>query len=164
VRSAAYDERPWLRFYPPGVPVGVNVPPLPVNVLLDEAARDFGKTPALAFLGRATTYRRLASAVDLFAGSLAELGVRRGDRVALVLPNCPQFVIAFFAALRLGAVVVPLDPQLGADGMRDRLGDCAPRVTLVVDDAYDTVVGAMARARASSSSPPWPRARPSVFE
>jgi len=145
VRSAAYDERPWLRFYPPGVPVGVNVPPLPVNVLLDEAARDFGKTPAMAFLGRATTYRRLASAVDLFAGSLAELGVRRGDRVALVLPNCPQFVIAFFAALRLGAVVVPLDPQLGADGLRDRLGDCAPRVTLVVDDAYDTVVGAMAR-------------------
>lgn len=145
MRSAAYDERPWLRFYPPGVPVGVNVPPLPVTVLLDEAARDFGKTPALAFLGRTTTYRRLASAVDLFAGSLAELGVRRGDRVALVLPNCPQFVIAFFAALRLGAVIVPLDPQLGVDGLGDRLGDCTPRVTLVVDDAYDAVAGAVAR-------------------
>src|SRR5262245_60996014 len=143
VRSAAYDEWPWLRYYSPAVPVRVNFPPLPVTVLLDEAARDFGKTPALALLGRATTYRRLASAVDLFAGSLAELGVRRGDRVALVLPNCPQFVISFFAALRLGAVVVPLDPQLGADGLRDRLGDCAPRVTLVLDDPADPGVGAV---------------------
>src|SRR4029453_19602873 len=127
-----------------GVRGGGNVPPLRVTVLLDGAARDFGKTPALAFLGRTTTYRRLASAVDLFAGSLAELGVRRGDRVALVLPNCPEFVIAFFAALRLGAVVVPLDPQLGVDGLRDRLGDCTPRVTLGVDDPHDPRAGAVA--------------------
>jgi long-chain acyl-CoA synthetase len=143
VRSAAYDARPWLRFYPPGVPVGVDVPPLPLTALLEEAARDFGRVPALTFLGRTTSYRRLAESVDLFAGSLTELGIRRGDRIALVLPNCPQFVIAFFAALQLGAVVVP--PDLGQDALRERLLDCSPRLTMSLARSYEGLAGAMTR-------------------
>ena len=151
VRSAAYEERPWLRFYPSGVPVGVNVPPQPLSVLLDEAARDFGRVPALAFLGRTTSYRSLAELVELFGGSLAEVGIRRGDRIALILPNCPQFIIAFFAALRLGAVVVPLDPELGADALRERLLDCTPRLTVAVTGAYETIAAAATRGAGSGA-------------
>ena len=138
------DERPWLRSYPPGVPVGLNVPPLSLSQVLDQAAADFGKTPAIAFLGRSITYRRLHDQVAQLAGSFAELGVDRGDRIALVLPNCPQFVVAFFAAVRIGAVVVPLNPTLDVASLRDRLTDSGARLVVVIDQAYESVAAVKA--------------------
>lgn len=115
------------------------MPPLTLSQVLDQAAADFSKAPAVAFLGRTITYRRLHHDVELLAGSFAELGVGRGDRVALILPNCPQFVIAFFAAVRVGAIAVPLDPALDAPALRDRLTDSGARLAVVIDRSYDTV-------------------------
>src|SRR5690242_20878038 len=90
VSEDVYASRPWLRWYASGVPERVLVPEDPLTHLLDDAARDFPRRKALNFLGRTMTYRALAEAVDRFAGALHALGVRKGDRVALVLPNCPQ--------------------------------------------------------------------------
>src|SRR3954464_1423621 len=100
---AAYDARPWLSSYPTEVPHDYDIPSVPLTRFLDDAAESFPTAIAVTFLGTTLTYARLRSDVDSFAGALAALGVRKGDRVALILPNCPQNVIAFYAILRLGA-------------------------------------------------------------
>lgn len=128
--------RPWLRWYAEGVPQRVHVPDVPLIRLLDDAARDFPRTTALAFLGRTMTYAALADAVDRFAGALHGLGVRKGDRVALILPNCPQNVIAFFAVLRLGAVVVQHNPLYTPAELHHQLADSGATVAIVYDGAY----------------------------
>jgi long-chain acyl-CoA synthetase len=135
-QSAGDGSRPWLRWYTPGVPHQVQVPDIPLAQLLDDAARDFPRTTALAFLGRTMTYRALADATDRFAGALAGLGVVKGDRVALIMPNCPQNVIAFFAVLRLGAVVVQHNPLYTPNELRHQLADSGATVAVVYDGAY----------------------------
>jgi len=144
VQQSGYEHRPWHRHYAPGVPIAVQVPPVPVTALLDEAANDFPRSPALGYFGRSTNYRRLRQQVDALAGSLRELGVARGDRVAMVLPNCPEFVLTFFAALRLGAIAVPLNPDFTASELRYRLADCEAELVVVAESSYQLVASARA--------------------
>jgi long-chain acyl-CoA synthetase len=134
--SDVYDERRWRRWYAPGVIDRINVPDVPLTRFLEDAAADFGNRKALVFLGRSMTYRALAESVDHFAGALHELGVRKGDRIALILPNCPQAVIAFFAALRLGAVVVQHNPLYTPPEFQHQLADSGATVAIVYDGAY----------------------------
>ncbi|HEX6470357.1 MAG TPA: AMP-binding protein [Streptosporangiaceae bacterium] len=141
--STPYDERPWLRFYPKGVPAGVQVPDVPLTRLLDDAAKRFPRRRALVFLGRSIRYRRLVKIVDRFAGALRSLGVHKGDRVALVLPNCPQQVIAFYGALRRGAVVVMNNPLYTPPELHHQLTDSGARVVVVLDRMYDVLVEAL---------------------
>lgn len=134
-----YRARPWVRWYAAGVPEEVHVPDIAVPQLLDDAARDFPRRRAVAFLGRTMTYRALLSAVDRFAAALSGIGVRKGDRVALILPNCPQNVIAFFAALRLGAVVVQHNPLYTPPELHHQLADSEATVAVVYDGAYERI-------------------------
>ena len=134
-----YADRPWLASYPPEVPTDYEFPEVPLTRLLDDAAASFPTTAALAFLGAQITYRELKDSVDRFASALAGLGVRKGDRVAIVLPNCPQNVIAFFAALRLGAVVVQHNPLYTEKEMAHQLADCGAKVVVCLDKVYETV-------------------------
>jgi len=102
---------PWLAHYDAGVPT--TLAPYPSRTLLDylaEAARDHPDAPALLFKGSTITYRALEELSDACASAFAALGVRRGDRVALLLPNCPQFFIAELGAWKLGAIVAPMNP------------------------------------------------------
>lgn len=140
--TAEYGSRPWLRWYAPDVPTEVQIPDVSLSRLLEDAARDFPRRPALAFLGRTTTYRDLAEAVQRFAGALDGLGVRKGDRVALILPNCPQHVIAFFAVLRLGAVVVMHNPLYTPSELQHQLSDSGATVAVVYDGAYSRLAAA----------------------
>ena len=124
-------ERPWLRHYDAGVPHALTYPAVPLQQLLtDTAARHplavatiFGAVVAGRLVEASLTYAELDRRVDRFAAGLQSLGVRKGDRVALLLPNCPQFVIAFYGALRAGAVVVPCNPLYTAPELRRQLGD-----------------------------------------
>ena len=141
--STPYDERPWLRFYADGVPANVQVPDVPLTHLLDSSADRFPNRKALMFFGRSMTYARLLSDVNRFAGALRRIGVRKGERVAVILPNCPQEVIAFYAILRLGAIVVPTNPLYTASELRHQLGDSGARVVIVFDKAYETLTQAM---------------------
>jgi long-chain acyl-CoA synthetase len=134
-----YDARPWLASYPDDVPADYDFPAVPMTRFLDDAAAAFPTRTALAFLGSTMTYRELRGAVDRFASALAGLGVGKGDRVALVLPNCPQNVIAFYATLRLGAVVVEHNPLYTAHEMGHQLADCGAKVAVVLDRVYETV-------------------------
>ena len=141
--SDGYAGRPWRRWYAPGVIDRVNVPDIPLTQLLDDAAAEFPKRKALTFLGRSMSYAALLGAVDRFAGALHDLGVRKGDRVALVLPNCPQNVIAFFAVLRIGGVVVQHNPLYTPSEFAHQLGDSGATVAVVYDGAYRRVAEAL---------------------
>jgi long-chain acyl-CoA synthetase len=121
------------------VPGDLEVPDVPLTRLLDDAAASWPSHVALAFLGTRLTYRELQSSVDSFAAALAGLGVRKGDRVAVVLPNCPQNVIATYAALRLGAVVVQHNPLYTETELRHQLADCGATVVVCLDRVYDAV-------------------------
>src|SRR5688500_5255814 len=103
--------KPWLAHYDPGVPH--SLAPYPDKTLLDylaPLARDHGGKPALLFKGTSYSYGELEAQSDAFAAALVAQGIRQGDRVALLLPNCPQFFVAEFGAWKAGAIVVPLNP------------------------------------------------------
>ena len=130
---------PWRRSYPAGVPSDLTIPDIPVTRLLDDAAERYPRRPALIFFGREIRYRDLREAVDRFADGLHRLGVQPGDRVALILPNCPQLVIAFFGVLRRGAIAVQHNPLYTEEEMLHQLADCGARVAVVLDRSYATV-------------------------
>jgi long-chain acyl-CoA synthetase len=130
---------PWLDNYPPGVPEHVAVPRTSLARLLDDTARDFPHAPALHFEGRTTSYAQLAEQARRFAGALAGLGVGKGTRVGLILPNCPQAVVALFGALRLGAVVVQNNPLYTERELGHQLADAGAEVVVCLDLVYERV-------------------------
>jgi long-chain acyl-CoA synthetase len=132
-------ERPWVASYPPLVPESYPYPDVPLTRLLDDAAKDFPDTVALDFMGKTLTYRRVLDQVDRFATALQDLGVTKGERVGLALPNSPQHVIALFATLRLGAIAVQIDPSLDEKGLAARINDAGCKVLVVLDPVYAKV-------------------------
>lgn len=115
--------RPWTSSYAEGVPE--EVPPITGSLIdfLEESARTYRDAPALEFFGRTITYRRLLDQVERVAGALADRGVGAGTRVALVLPNCPQHVVAFYAVQRLGGVVIEHNPLYTIDELEHQFAD-----------------------------------------
>jgi long-chain acyl-CoA synthetase len=129
-------ERVWLDAYPPGVPHSYEYPLVPLTRFLDDAAQDFPETEAVEFLGYTLTYRQLLDKVDRFATALRDLGVRKGDRVGVILPNCPQHVIAIFAILRIGAIVAENNPLYTEDELEHQLNDAGAKVVICLDPMY----------------------------
>src|SRR6266566_3550253 len=106
VHTTRHAEMPWLQYYDREVPESLPLPKQVLHDLLSNAAREFPDRPALIFFGQKIGYRELDRLSNRFAHALCRLGVKKGDRVAIVLPNIPQFVIAFYGILKAGAVVV----------------------------------------------------------
>jgi long-chain acyl-CoA synthetase len=131
--------RPWLQHYDEGVPAGIEIEDRSFAELLDRAAERWPGSPALRHLGRELSYRELRHDVEQFSTALARLGVGQGDRVGLVLPNCPQYVVALFGVLRLGAVAVPIPPDRPALQVAAALRDADAQVVICVDRALDAV-------------------------
>lgn len=125
--------RPWVASYAPGVPPTFDVPEGTLTDLLETSVRTYRTGTALEFFGAATSYRELGDAVDRAAAGLRALGIRAGDRVALVLPNCPQHIIAFYAVLRLGAIVVEHNPLYTDRELRHQFEDHGATVAIVWD-------------------------------
>ncbi|MCL4489336.1 MAG: long-chain fatty acid--CoA ligase [Chloroflexi bacterium] len=103
--------KPWVRFYEPGVPETVEIPSHTLHESLSMAADKYPNHTATIFFNRKMMYRELDAAATRFAAALQGMGVKKGDRVMLFLPNTPQFVIAFYGTLRAGGIVVPTNPQ-----------------------------------------------------
>jgi long-chain acyl-CoA synthetase len=140
----AQRERPWLASYPPDVPHSLEpYPERPVWSLLEDSAERYPDAPAVAFpiapLARRLTYRQLKEKAERFAGALASLGIRRGDRVGMVLPNCPQYVVAFYGIQRLGAVAVGNNPLYTQREMAHQLSDAGIETLIVLDVLYPTI-------------------------
>jgi long-chain acyl-CoA synthetase len=135
-----------LESYPEDIPHSLApFPEKSLYSLLEESARRFPEAPAIAFwlpgapVGKRLTYRELAKQVDQFGRVLISLGVQRGDRVGLVLPNCPQYVIGYYAALRIGAVVVGNNPLYTERELSHQLKDAGIEVCVVLDVLYPKV-------------------------
>ncbi len=133
------SERPWLSSYTPGVPSEIEPVTQTLPDMLDEAVRTHPGRPALEFFGAVTTYRDLGREVARAAEGLRRLGVVAGDRVALILPNCPQHIVAFYAVQRLGAIVVEHNPRYTAPELRHQFEVHHARVAVVWDAVADTV-------------------------
>jgi long-chain acyl-CoA synthetase len=133
------DVQPWVKNYQPGVPAEIELPTESLVEMLERSVTEAGEHPAMEFFGRRTSYRQLGEQIDRAAEGLRKLGVRAGDRVALILPNCPQHVVAFYAVLRLGAVVVEHNPLYTAKELRHQFEDHQARVVIAWDKAASTV-------------------------
>src|SRR4051794_34011562 len=138
---AAGLERTWVAHYADGVPAEIDPPDSSLVDLLAQAVADHGPRTALEVFGAEVTYAELGRRVDLAAEGLRRLGVGPGDRVALVLPNCPEHIVAFYAVLRLGAVVVEHNPLYTALEMTHQFDDHTAAVAIVWDKGATTVTG-----------------------
>ena len=145
--QAVAGDFPWLRFYPEGVRHHLDYPAMPLYGLLDRAARQRPEHPAVIFFNRTLSYAQLNHAADRFARALVGLGVRPGDRVAIMLPNCPQFVIAYYGVLKAGGVVVNHNPLYTAPELEFQLNDSGCRVLVALDITYPTVRQVRPRTR-----------------
>ncbi|WP_311877930.1 long-chain-fatty-acid--CoA ligase [Microbacterium forte] len=134
-----HESRPWLASYADDVPAEIEAPTQTLPEMMAASVSAFARRPALEFFGAVTTYRELGDQITRAAEGLRRLGVRKGDRVALVLPNCPQHVVAFYAALRLGAIVVEHNPLYTARELRHQFEDHGAKVAIVWDKTVDTI-------------------------
>ncbi len=132
-------ERPWLKFYDEGVPHVLTYPPITVLDFLWRSAERYPQQVATVFLGARLTYRKLEQQVIRFAAGLAELGVSRGDRVAIVLPNCPQTIIAYYATLSLGAVAVLTNPLYVERELIHQWRDAGAETAIILDQLWPRV-------------------------
>jgi len=131
--------RPWLAAYAPGVPHDIEEPTGSLYDIVEQSAKRYPKSVALEFFKRTTTYAELEEQILRAANGLRKLGVTAGDRVAIVLPNCPQHVVAFYAALRLGAIVVEHNPLYTPRELRHQFEDHGAKVAVVWDKSVATL-------------------------
>jgi len=125
--------RPWLKFYDDAVPKQLTVPSLTIPDLLKNAAHSHPKHTAVVYLGARFNYSQLKQEVDRLAAALYELGVRKGDRVAIMMPNCPQTIIAYYATLSLGAVTVMTNPLYVERELYHQWSDAGVKIVISLD-------------------------------
>jgi long-chain acyl-CoA synthetase len=165
----AADDRPWFRFYEEGVPRAVDVPALTLPEAFDRTAARFpGKVATRFFLDPrlpvpALTWAALRDRSLRFATALFQLGVRKGDRVAIMLPNCPELPVAFYGALRIGAIPVNTNPMYVAREMREQLEDSGAETLVLLDQFFPRLreIHAATRVRRAivvdvTEGLPWP--------
>jgi long-chain acyl-CoA synthetase len=147
--------KPWLRFYDEGVPPSIDYPPVPLDWLLAESAAKHPDHPAIIFGGRlgtrvmdkALSFRQLDDAVNRFAAAMQKLGVKKGDRVATFMLNCPQLVVAIYGTMRAGGVAVPCNFLYSADEMEHQLNDAGAEIVVTLSSYYEKLHGIRAHTR-----------------
>ena len=137
--------RPWIRFYEPSVPPNLSYPDIPLGTVLSETAAKFPDHTALHFYGRKITYSELDRLANRFGHALTELGVIKGDRVALMLPNIPQMVIAYYGTVRTGAIAVPTNPLYHEHELEVQLKDSGAETLVAVDLFYPVIAPVLPR-------------------
>lgn len=135
--KAIYDSRPWLRFYSEGVPHDIEVPEKSIPEVVDEAFEKWKDHTAIIFYGRKITFTQLKDQVNRFATALYGLGIRKGDVVALLLVNSPQFLIAELAAIKVGACVTPISPVYVSPEIRHQLENSGAQVLVCMDFLHE---------------------------
>jgi long-chain acyl-CoA synthetase len=140
-------EKPWLKHYDEGVPATIEYPPIPLDQFLTDAAAKhpdhtatiFGAAVGSRVLDASLTYGQLDDAVNRFAAGLQRMGVEKGDRVAIMLPNCPQFIIAAYATWRIGGIVVCCNPLYVAREVAHLVNDSGTETFVVMSSLYERV-------------------------
>src|SRR3989441_6407432 len=146
MQGEATIDRPWLASWPAGVPKSIDYPDISVDELLRRAAKKYANRPAISFYGKSISYGELDAAADRFAAGLRKIGVRRGDRVSLVLPNTPHFIVAFFGVLRAGGIVVQTNPLYTARELEQLWTDAGVQTVIALDLFWHNVSKAKTNA------------------
>ena len=131
--------RPWITSYAEGVPPEIELPAGSLWDLVSESIVTYSDHVALEFFGRTTTYAELGEQIERAAEGLRVLGVQKGDPVAIVLPNCPQHIVAFYAVLRLGAIVIEHNPLYTPRELRHQFEDHGAKVVIAWDKMVATI-------------------------
>ncbi|HEY93729.1 MAG TPA: long-chain fatty acid--CoA ligase [Dehalococcoidia bacterium] len=132
--------KPWQKHYDTGVPTTLQ--PYPNKTLLDivsETVQQRPDHPALFFKGRQLSYKQIEKLSDTFASSLVDLGVKKGDRIALLLANCPQFIITQMGVWKAGCIAVPINPVYSERELEHALNECGAEIAVVMTSSYDKV-------------------------
>ena len=137
--------KPWLKHYEAQVPPTLEYPDRPLHTNLEQSARKHPDATATIFLNAKMTYRELDELADRFAAALQQMGVNKGDRVAVYTANCPQFVIAYYGALKAGAIAVTFNPLYAAREVEFQLNDSGAEVMLAMSRFYPIVKQIRAR-------------------
>ncbi len=132
-------DRPWYKQYVEGTPTEIKIPDGPLWKGLDDAVKNYPDNEALYFEGVRIAYRELGELVDRAANGFAKMGVKKGDTVAIMLINCPQFVISYFGALKAGATVTPVNPLAMPKELRIYLQDTKAKTIVVLNFFYGVV-------------------------
>jgi len=145
-----YDDKPWVKHYDPGVPHTLApYPEKPLHWFLEEGARKYPNRPLaiasarLPLLGRVAnevSYKAVNEAADAMAAALVDMGLKKGDRVAIVMPNSTQFLIAFYGILKAGGCVSATNPTYPADKMAYQINDCEAEFVITLSLFYNTIV------------------------
>ncbi len=141
---------PWIQFYEPGVPEHLTYPDVTLGGILEDTSRKFPDHTALLFFGKKITYAELDRLASRFAHALAGLGVKKGERVALMLPNIPQMVIAYYGTLRAGAVAVATNPLYHSHELEVQLRDSGAAVLVAVDMFYPVIAQVLPKTTVKS--------------
>ena len=130
--SDAPEFRQWFKHYDSEVPPHLTYPHIPLYHLLDETAAKHPANTCTNFFGRRLTYQQIKGLSDRFAASMRSLSIRKGDRVVLLLPNSPQFLVAYYGLLKAGAVIVPLNPLYTERELEFHLTDSGAEVAITI--------------------------------
>ncbi len=134
-----YLSKPWLKNYHPDVPAEAEVPEKSLTDLFDEAAQKYANRTAVIFYGNKISFKQLKDEVDRFATALSGFGIKKGDKVALYLLNSPQYVISYFAILKVGGTVTPISPVYTSSEVKHQLTDSGARNLVCQDILYDNI-------------------------
>lgn len=135
------EHRPWHDYYDEGIPSSLTYPAVPIFHFLEDSAKKFPDKPCTIFKGAEITYSEMSQITDNFAAALVELGVKKGDRVGILIPNTPQFVMAYFAVLKAGGIVVATNPQYTGREIIHQANDSGMELMILMSNYYELVKG-----------------------
>lgn len=133
------SNKPWLAHYDKGVPQTIDYPKAPLFHFLEEAARKYPDRACTIFKGAVISYREMNEQTNAMAAALVEMGVKKGDRVGIFMPNLPQFVIAYFGILKAGGVVVAVNPTYPVDEILTPVNDAGIEVMFTLTRFYNKI-------------------------
>jgi len=138
------EEKKNFKAWPKGRPKSLHYPVMPIYQLLNSTAARYPDTVAMRFAGMELTYQEFLTLTHKFAHALKARGVKKGDRVAIHLPNCPQFAIAYYGIMKLGAIFVPCSPLAGERELEYQLNDASVETLITLDliaGVFDKILG-----------------------
>lgn len=133
------EDRPWIKNYDAGVPHHIEYPQVPFVRVFENAVNKYPETPCTIFKGAKISYREMNELTDRLAAGLSSIGIKKGDRVGIFMPNTPQFVMAFFAVVKLGAIAVATNPLYSAREIEHQVNDAAVEVMIVMSNFYNLI-------------------------
>ena len=136
-------EKVWLKHYPEDIPHSIELPEVPVCQCLTDSYNASPNKVAIHFMGKDLTFKEVYESALKFANYLRSLGVEKGDRVAILLPNCPQSVIAYFGTMYAGGIVVQTNPLYTERELQYQMADSGAKVILSMDILYPRVMKIM---------------------